>query len=48
MKVEIGKVVGFSTAALVKSTYKQVGKLLEEKGIPQAKDNNKEKASMVK
>ena len=28
----------FSTAALVKSTYKQVGKLLAEKGIPQAKE----------
>ena len=26
--VRIGKVVNFSTAALVKSTYKQVGKLL--------------------
>ena len=36
INVRIGKVVGFSTAALVKSTYKQVGKLLEEKGIPQA------------
>lgn len=36
INARIGKVVGFSTAALVKSTYKQVGKLLEEKGIPQA------------
>lgn len=36
INVRIGKVVGFSTAALVKSTYKQVGKLLEEKGIPQS------------
>jgi flavodoxin len=36
--VNVGKVVNFSTAALVKSTYKQVGKLLEEKGIPQAKE----------
>ena len=36
--VRVGKVVGFSTAALVKSTYKQVGKLLKEKGIPQAKE----------
>lgn len=34
--VNVGKVVNFSTAALVKSTYKQVGKLLKEKGIPQA------------
>ena len=30
--------MNFSTAALVKSTYKQVGKLLKEKGIPQAKE----------
>lgn len=36
INARIGKVVGLSTAALVKSTYKQVGKLLEEKGIPQA------------
>ncbi|MCR5182536.1 MAG: flavodoxin [Clostridia bacterium] len=36
--VNVGKVVNFSTAALVKSTYKQVGKLLEEKGITQAKE----------
>lgn len=36
--VNVGKVVNFSTAALVKSTYKQVGKLLEDKGIPQAKE----------
>ena len=36
--VPVGKVVNFSTAALVKSTYKQVGKLLAEKGIPQAKE----------
>lgn len=36
--VKIGKVVNFSTAALVKSTYKQVGKLLKEKGIPQASE----------
>ena len=32
----VGKVVNFSTAALIKSTYKQVGKLLKVKGIPQA------------
>ena len=36
--VKVGKVVNFSTAALVKSTYKQVGKLLAEKNIPQAKE----------
>lgn len=36
--VKVGSVVNFSTAALVKSTYKQVGKLLEEKGIPQSAD----------
>lgn len=34
--VKVGKVVNFSTAALVKSTYKQVGKLLAAKGIPLA------------
>ncbi|MBQ1333753.1 MAG: flavodoxin [Clostridia bacterium] len=34
--VKVGKAVNFSTAAIVKSTYKQVGKLLSEKGIPQA------------
>ena len=32
--VKVGKVVNFSTAALVKSTYRQVGKLLAAKGIP--------------
>ena len=36
--VKVGKVVNFSTAALIKSTYKQVGKLLQEKSIPQAKE----------
>lgn len=36
--VKVGKVVNFSTAALIKSTYKQVGKLLREKGIPQARE----------
>ena len=36
--VAVGKVVNFSTAALVKSTYKQVGKLLAEKGIVQAEE----------
>ncbi len=38
INVKVGKVVNFSTAALVKSTYKQVGKLLKEKGIPQAEE----------
>ena len=36
--VKVGKVVNFSTAALVKSTYKQVGKLLAAKGIEQAEE----------
>ena len=36
--VKIGKVVNFSTAAVIKSTYKQVGKLLAAKGIPQARE----------
>ena len=36
--VKIGKVVNFSTAALIKSTYKQVGKLLAKKGIVQAEE----------
>lgn len=36
--VKVGKVVNFSTAALVKSTYKQVAKLLAEKNIPFAKE----------
>ena len=31
--VKVGKVVNFSTAAILKSTYKQVAKLLEEKKI---------------
>ena len=38
INVKVGKVVNFSTAALVKSTYKQVSKLLEEKHIPFAKE----------
>lgn len=38
IQVGVGEVVNFSTAALVKSTYKQVGKLLKAKGIPQAKE----------
>lgn len=32
--VKVGKVVGFSTAALIKSTHKQVAKLLAAKNIP--------------
>ena len=36
--VKIGKVVNFSTAAIINSTYKQVSKLLEEKNIPMAKE----------
>ncbi|MDE5588687.1 MAG: flavodoxin [Acetatifactor sp.] len=36
--VTVGKVVNFSTAALIKSTYKQVGKLLAQKGIEQAEE----------
>lgn len=32
-KSNIGKIVNFSTAALVSSTYKQVKKLAEENGI---------------
>ena len=38
INVKIGKVVNFSTAAMVKSTYKQVAKLLEEKHIPFAQE----------
>ena len=38
LNVKVGKVVNFSTAALVKSTYKQVGKLLAEKNIPLAQE----------
>ena len=38
IRVDVGEVVNFSTAALIKSTYKQVGKLLQAKGIPQAKE----------
>ena len=38
IQVKVGKVVNVSTAALVKSTYKQVGKLLKEKGILQAEE----------
>ena len=34
IQVRIGKVVSFSTAAIIKSTYKQVARLLAAKGIP--------------
>ena len=36
--VKVGKVVNFSTAAIIKSTYKQVAKLLAEKNILFAKE----------
>lgn len=36
--VKVGKVVNFSTAALIKSTYKQVEKLLQEKAISLARE----------
>ena len=38
INVKVGKVVNFSTAALIKSTYKQVSKLLGENQIPLAKE----------
>ena len=38
INVKVGKAVNFSTAALVKSSYKQVSKLLAEKHIPFAKE----------
>ncbi|MBQ7668202.1 MAG: flavodoxin [Clostridia bacterium] len=38
INVKVGKVVNFSTAAIVKSTYNQVKKLLDEKGITMAKE----------
>ena len=38
ISVNVGKVVNFSTAALIKSTYKQVAKLLAEKNIPFAEE----------
>ncbi len=38
LNVNVGKVVNFSTAALVKSTYKQVDKLLAEKHVPLAQE----------
>ena len=38
LNVKVSKAVNFSTAALVKSTYKQVSKLLAEKHIPLAQE----------
>lgn len=38
LDVKVGKVVNFSTAAIVKSTYNQVKKLLDEKEIPMAEE----------
>lgn len=38
INVKVGKVVGFSTAALIKSTHKQVAKLLAAKKIPFAEE----------
>lgn len=38
INVKIGKVVGFSTAALIKSTHKQVAKLLAARQIPFAEE----------
>lgn len=39
LNVNIGKVVNFSTAAILESTYNQVKKLLTEKGIEMAEEN---------
>lgn len=38
LQVEVRTVVNFSTAAILKSTYKQVKKLLDAKGIPLAEE----------
>ena len=38
ISVKVGKVVNFSTAALIKSTYKQISKLLANKHIPFAEE----------
>lgn len=38
ISVSVGKVVNFSTSAVVKSTYKYVANLLASKGIPLAKE----------
>lgn len=37
--VKVGKVYNFSTAAILDSTYKQVKKLLDKKGIEMANEN---------
>lgn len=39
INTKVGKVVNFSTAAIIKSTYPQVSKLLKEKNIPLAEEN---------
>lgn len=38
INVKVGKVVNVSTTALLKSTYPQISKLLEKKGLPLAKE----------
>lgn len=38
INVKVGNVVNFSTATIIKSTYNQVKKLLDEKGIQMAKE----------
>ncbi|WP_455645510.1 flavodoxin family protein [Methanosphaera sp.] len=38
INVNVGQVVNFSTAALIESTYGQVKKLVEEKGLTMAND----------
>ena len=38
INVKVGKVVNFSTAAAIKSTYRHIKKLLDKKGIPMAKE----------
>jgi flavodoxin len=38
INVKVGKVVNISTAALLPSTYKQVKKLVEQKGLMMAKE----------
>lgn len=37
--VKVGKVYNFSTAAILNSTYNQVKRLLEDKGIQMAEEN---------
>lgn len=36
--VKVGKVVNFSTAAIINSTYKQVSKLVKDKGLTMAEE----------